>query len=648
MSYLRFDKKELVNLEYSLSREMLSTNRAGGYSSTTIIGCNTRKYHGWLVCPIEKFNGVNHVLLSSVDESVIQHGQSFNLGIRKYSDFYEPKGHKYIVDFEYEPVLTLVYRVGGVVLKKEILVVHDNEQIMIRYTLLDAHSPTLLRLKPLLAFRSIHSLCVANMAINKQYGVVTNGISSQLYEGFPSLYIQTNKKNEFVPSPDWYYGVEYIREKERGYESSEDLYTPGYFELPIEKGESIILSASLTMENTKTFTGSFEKQVAARPPKNTFVEVLKNTANQFIFRKEKKTEIVAGYPWYGTRSRDTFISLPGLTLSLNKDIKTCKAVLDTISATLKDGLFPRILNTEHLEYYDVDTPLWYFWTLQKYGEAVGNKKSIWKDYGKHMKSILKSYKGGANFYIHMHENGLIWAEQQGQTHTWMDAMVDGKAVVPRYGYMVEVNALWYNAICYTLELAKENKDMEFVNEWKDVPQKIEESFLPVFWLETEKYLVDYVDSKGKSRSIRPNQLIATSLPYSPVNDEIKEEVLNAIELDLLTPKGIRTLSPKNPRYIGRYEGDQTARDNAAYRGSVWVWLLGHYIEVNFKLHGKSFLTEAERIAERFNEEMVDYGICSIPEVFDGDPPYNRGGAISQAWSVAEVLRIMSLIEEYKN
>jgi len=271
MSYLVFEKSELVNLEYSLNREILSTNRAGGYFSTTIVLCNTRKYHGLMVLPLDQFDGENHVLLSSVDETVVQHGKEFNLGIHRFPGIYEPRGHKYIIDFEYEPTPKLTYRVGGVVLEKELLFVHNEEQFMIRYTLKDAHSPTRIRIKPFLAFRNAHKLSKSNLYADKRYREVQNGVKYKLYQGFPYLHMQLNKQNEFVAVPDWYYNIEYKEEISRGYEGHEDLFVPGYFEVPIKKGESIIFSASTTEQQTNSLTRKFNAEVKRRPQKTTWI-----------------------------------------------------------------------------------------------------------------------------------------------------------------------------------------------------------------------------------------------------------------------------------------------------------------------------------------------------------------------------------------
>ncbi len=649
MSYLKFNKEELINLEYSLKKEILSTNRAGGYFSTSIILCNTRKYHGLMVLPLKEFDGENHVLLSAVDETVIQRGKEFNLGIHKFPGvgIYEPHGHKYIRDFEYEPTPTLIYRVGGVVLKKELLFVHNEEQFMIRYTLLEAHSPTTIRVKPFLAFRNSHKLSKANMHANTKYQVISNGIKSKLYQGFPWLNMQINKSNEFIATPDWHYNIEYLEELNRGYDYQEDLFVPGYFELPIKKGESVIFSAATKEAAPEGLTRKFNSEIKLRPKKDGFEKCLVNSAQQFLVYRDKATEVIAGYPWFGRWGRDTFIALPGLTLT-HGDAKSCKQVLDTMSSELKGGLFPNIGKNTAAAFNSVDAPLWYFWSLQKYEEYIVDKEKVWKDYGKKMKSILEGYKNGLPFNIKMHENGLVWQGEKGKALTWMDAIANGKPVTPREGYAVEINALWYNAVCYTLELAKEFGDKIFIKDWENLPEKIKSSFVENFWCDEYQHLHDVINEDGADKSVRPNQIFATSLPYSPIEDDHKERVLAKVEKELLTAKGLRTLSPKNRAYKGRYYGSQEQRDNAYHQGTVWPWLLGHFIEGYLRLHGKNGLPLAERVIENFKEDMTEHGLCSIAEVYDGDPPYEPKGSISQAWSVAEALRIIEMINNLKN
>ena len=647
MAYLKFNKDELVNLEYSLKREILATNRAGAYLSTTIVCCNTRKYHGLLVVPVEELDDDNYVLLSALDETIIQHGQAFNLGIHKYPGSYEPRGHKYIIDFKYEPICSITYRVGGVVLQKEMILVHNEDQILIRYTLLNATSATTLRLQPFLAFRNRHVLSKANMNANTRYQEIPQGISSKLYDGFPELNMQLSKKNEFVATPDWYSNIEYTEERYRGYDFREDLFVPGYFEVPIKKGESVVFSAS-----TKSVTGSrlkakFQKLVDERLPRDCFESCLKYAASQFIVRKGKDTEIIAGYPWFGRWGRDTFIALPGVTLSAFNDIATCKDVLDTMSRELCNGLFPNIGKNENAAYNSVDAPMLFFKAVQEYGNAIQDTKSVWKSYGAKMKSVLETYRNGVNDFIKMTNNKLIWADEPGKALTWMDAIVGGVPVTPRGGYQVEVNALWYNAICYTLELAREVGDSKFIKEWEHMPEMVRESFVNVFWYEERGYLADFVDANGQNVFVRPNQIFACSLEYSPLNGNMKRGVLDVVKSELLTPKGLRTLAPKNINYEGTYEGDQATRDNACHQGTVWPWLLGAYIEANLRFYGDKFIGKAQEMLAAFEEDIAIYGVCSVGEVYDGNPPYIPNGCISQAWSVGELLRSMAMIKKYE-
>ncbi|MBI4649292.1 MAG: glycogen debranching enzyme family protein [Bacteroidia bacterium] len=646
MSYIEFDKTQLINLEYVLSREILRTNRAGSFACTTIIGCNTRKYHGLLICPMDEFDGGFHVLLSGLDETIIQHDKEFNLAVRKYPGVYEPRGHKYIREYDINAIPALIYRVGGVVLKKEMLLAQEEERILIRYTLLEAHSPTILRLRPFLAFRNIHALSKANMDADFKYYSIKNGIKLKLYTGYKYLFLQISKQNEYIPVPNWYYNVEYIEEQKRGYEFHEDLYVPGYFELSLKKDESIVFTAGLEETTTQRLSLKFDSEVLRRIPRNDYENCLINSAQQFIVRKNKRTEIIAGFPWFGRWARDTFISLPGLTLSID-DGKTCKAVLDTMSNDLKDGLFPNLGKGSHPDYQSVDAPLWYIWAIQQYYIYSGKDSTIWRQYSSKMRKILGAYRAGTSYNIHMMDNGLIYAGFPGIALTWMDAVVHGKPVTPRTGCAVEINALWYNAIMFSLHIAKKVNDTSFINEWKELPEKIAKSFNETFWDEKKGYLADYVEGEFKDWSVRPNMLFAASLHYSPVSDEKKQSILEVVRKELLTSKGIRSLSPKNPDYKGICEGDQISRDLAYHQGTVWPWLLGHFVEAYFKIHGKSAIPFIEKIYYSFEEDMTLHGIGTISEIFDGDPPHRAGGAISQAWNIAELLRINKLIDYYK-
>jgi predicted glycogen debranching enzyme len=648
MNYLKFNKQELINLEYSLSREILRSNWAGAYASYTLVGCNTRKYHGLLVCPLEKFNGEQHVLLSGLDLSVIYNSGEFNLGLHKYEgDIYNPKGHKYVQDFKADNTPQIYYRIGGVRIVQESFLVEYEQQILIRYTILEADMPIKLKFTPFLAYRNIHQLGKANLHVNTKISNVDNGIKTSMYNGFPYLNMQFSKNVEFIQVPDWYYNVEYSEEQKRGYAYQEDLYVPGFFETTAKKGESIVFSASTKAVLPKNLKPQFTKGIGNRIPRDSFKNCLRNSADQFIVKKGNALEIKAGYHWIGSRSRDTFISLPGLCLTKD-DKKDFLKIIDTQISRLENGLFPSKQANGQFAYNSPDASLWFFWALQQYKIKYGNAKQIWKSYGKVMKSILSAYKTGSSGLIELTDNGLIHASGIGMALTWMDAVYLGKPVTPRSGYTVEVNALWYNAICFSLELAEKSNDASFIRSWKKWPKIIADSFIDTFWDNEKMYLADFTENGKVDWNIRPNQIIAAALPYSPLTTEMKNSVLDIVRQHLLTPRGLRSLAPRNPAYIGIYEGSQEQRDNAYHQGAVWPWLLEHYCETYLDIHKYAGLGHIKKIIDDFEPSILEHGLGTISEIYDGDPPHAPKGAISQAWSVAALLRIIEKIESMES
>ncbi len=647
MSYINFDKSQLVNLEYSLHRELLRSNRAGSYASSTIINCNTRKYHGMLVTPQPGIDHGNHVLLSSLDETVIQRDSEFNLGIHKYpGNHYSPKGHKYIRDFVTEPIPKIIYRVGGVILSKEMIFTTHEDRMIIKYTLEEAHSPTKIRLRPFLAFRNVHTLSRENIFADKKYEEVAGGIKVRMYHGYTNLFMQLSCNNEYTHVPDWYYNIEYQEEMERGYEYQEDLYVPGFFEFEIKKNDSVYFSVGIKELNPVSMKRAFNAELRKRIPRDSFENCLINAAQQFILKRVKRTEIISGFPWLEKSGRDAFISLPGLTL-LKGDEKTCKAILDTLISDMNGPLFPSSLTDQGFSYHAADISLWFFWTLQQLALHAKPGIKIWKEYGKKMKLILESFRDGTDLNIHMVSGGLLYAGVPGKAVTWMNAFANGKPVTPRLGLAVEVNALWYNAICFAIEVATDAGDKSFVEKWQEVADQIPESFQNTFWSPERKYLADYVDGEYKDWTVRPNMLFVASLPYSPVKEEIRKEVISRVKQELLTPRGIRTLTPKSPVYMGNYTGHPAERDMAYHQGTVWPWLLGHFVEGYLKIHGKSGISLIKSIYEGFHPVLTEYGVGTISEICDGDPPFTPRGAISHAGSVAEVLRIGWLIKHYE-
>ena len=644
MSYLKFEKAPMTNLQDSLPRELLRTNRSGAYSCSTIVDCNIRKYHGLLVVPVPELDDENHVLLSSLDVTVIQHGAEFNLGLHKYQgNNFSPKGHKYIREFDCDKVPTTLYRVGGVILKKEVVFQHYEDRLLIRYTLEDAHSATTLRFRPFLAFRSVRQFTHENGVASREYHEVDGGIKTCMYAGYPDLYMQFSKKNEFHFVPDWYRGLEYPKEQERGYSSNEDLYVPGYFEMPIKKGESIVFSASTSEIKTRSLKALFEKEVADRAPRDNFFHCLVNAAHQFHNRVGEDRYLLAGYPWFKCRARDTFIALPGLTLAIG-ETDYFELVMKTAERGIREFMEEKPLTVKIYEMEQPDVLLWAVWAVQQYAKHVGREKGYAK-YGKLVTDIMKYIVAGKHPNLTLEANGLLHTEGRERAVTWMNSTANGRPVVPRTGFIVEFNALWYNALKFCAALAASRNDEKSVKELEERAALAKESFVKVF-LNDYGYLFDYVDGPMMDWSVRPNMIFAVALDYSPLSQDQKKGVVDICTRELLTPKGLRSLSPKSGGYNPMYVGPQTQRDYAYHQGTAWPWLGGFYMEACLKLYKRTRLSFIERQMVGYEDEMAYHCLGTISELFDGNPPFHGRGAMSFAMNVAEILRTLKMLESY--
>ncbi len=643
MSYLRFDKTLMTNLEESLPREILRTNRSGAYHCSTIVDCNTRKYHGLLVMPVPELDDENHVLLSSLDETVIQHGAEFNLGLHKYhGENYSPRGHKYIREFECEKVPTTLYRVGGVILKKEKVFVHHENRILIRYTLVDAHSETTLRLRPYLAFRSVRQYTHENQQASRRYDEVENGIKTCMYPGYPELYMQLSKENKFEFRPDWYRGIEYPKEQERGYDFNEDLYVPGYFEVSIRKGESVVFSGGIASADTAGLNSLFAKEVEERTPRDSFKNCLVNAAHQFLNKQDGESYILAGYPWFKCRARDMFISLPGLTLSVGETEKfemIMQTAMKAVYAFMK--VEENTLKVEEIQHPDV--LMWAVWTVQQFAKMVSREEARTR-YGQFVKDVMCYLADGKHPNLAVHDNGLVYVDGREKAVTWMNSTVNGRPIVARTGYIVEFNALWYNATRFVADLLSD--DTELSARLNQLADKAAPAFVDTF-LNEYGYLLDYVDGNMMDWSVRPNMIFAAAFDYSPLDAKQKKSVLDIVTKELLTPKGIRSLSPKSGGYNPNYVGPQLQRDYAYHQGTAWPWLEGFYLEAYLRINKRSALSFVSRQMISYEDEITCHCIGSIPELFDGNPPFKGRGAVSFAMNVAEILRTLNLLEKYE-
>ena len=640
MALLKFNTAELVNLSYSLKREIISENKEGAYINTSIITCNTRRYHGLLALTLDRFGGDRYLLLSSLDESITVSGKQFNLGIHCYGDIYEPRGHKYVVDFTETPVPQITYKIGDIVFRKTLLLCPDRDQLLINYELLEAPETATVQFRPLLAFRNIHDLTHANDVADQGYKLCDHGASFRLYEAFPDLYLQFSGKARFRSDAHWYYGVTYSDEYRRGFDCREDLLSPGVFEVSLRPGDSIIFSAAKYEQKPSEFRKTFRKfyKEAGKPLSDH--ELLVRCAESLITCHNGRKKINAGLSWmYTGLLRETILALPGLTLYGNHP-EDFEEILDNLIADEQERLFHRTTQ--------VEAPLALAQTLIRYIDHGADEKAVWKKYGKTVKKVLESYLPGGRKEVVMHPNGLLWAQMDGVALSWMNAYVGGRAVTERAGYQVETNAFWYNAIRFALDMERKYaSNKNFVKQWAPIAALIEANYQKTFWNEGRRCLADYVDNFGQNMDIRPNQLFAISLKYSAIEDELHPLILKVIDSELVTARGIRTLSPRDMKYKGVYEGSQLDRDLAYHQGSTRPWLLAPYIETCFRVKGPSFVKKAEWLTEGFFADLNKHGVGAFSELYDGDPPFEPHGAISSALSTAALLICESVLNKYK-
>ena len=642
MAFLKFNKAELVNLEYSLKREILGSNKTGAYCNTTIVDCNTRRYHGLLAVTLDRFGGDKFLLLSDVDESLIVGGKQFNLGIHCYGDIYEPRGHKYVVDFNANPVPQLTYKVGQILFRKSLMLAQDKDQVLLKFELLEAPAPVTLHLKPFLAFRNIHALTHQNPEAVTAGTPIDHGMSYRMYSNFPDLNLQvSDAKARFVENPCWNMNITYSDEYRRGFDCREDLYMPGWFELTLKPGASVVLSASLSQEDPAGFKRKFDNFLKKKGQAADNRDQLRRCANRLITDHNHRKKINAGFSWmYTGLLRETLQALPGLTLYGLDDKAQFEEILDNLIADEQERLFHRTTQ--------VEAPLYLASVLQAYIEYGADEKAVWKKYGPTVRGIIESYLPGVRHEVSMQPNGLLWAQMDGVALSWMNAYINGRAVTERAGYQVETNALWYNSICFALEMeGRFGGDKDFIARWTGIKDLIKSNYQKTFWNAGRGCLADYVDNCGQNMDIRPNQLFAIWVKYSPVDEMLAPSILRVVDSELMTSRGIRTLSPRDPKYKGVYEGSQLERDLAYHQGCTRPFLLEQYCDICFRVKGPSFWKKAEWLIEGFYDDLGKHGVGAFSELYDGDPPHEPHGAISSALSTAGLLAVEYMLEKNK-
>jgi predicted glycogen debranching enzyme len=641
---IQFEGHEINNFLQSASREWLETNGIGGYSSGTVSGANSRKYHGLLVAAMHPPVG-RMVLLSKLVETVITENASYELDCNQFYDNVHPKGFQYLSGFKKGLFNEFTFQTGNVELVKTVFMPHGENTTIIRYEIKNADGDVTLKLKPFLSYRDYHGIMRANEGINKGFYFDGNTLKLHPYNGTPELLI-TVPGAVFAPQPDWYKGYIYAGERDRGMECEEDLFTHGEFYVRLKKGD--VLSVVATVEAGKAkdaeklFTAEKkrrEKLISSLKVQDEFASTLALAADQFVVKrgKDQKT-IIAGYHWFSDWGRDTMISLPGLCLSTGR-FEDAKKILQAFGKYVDQGMIPNRFPDvgEEPEYNTVDATLWYIVAAYQYFKKTDDKAFIVKELFPLFEDVISWHLKGTRYGIKADTDGLLNAGEEGVQLTWMDAKIGDWVVTPREGKAVEINALWYNALMIMQEFAKLAGKEEKI--YKDKATQVQKSFNKEFLNDISGTLYDVVRGLYKDSSVRPNQLFAISLPFELVNKKIAKAILKEVEDLLLTPVGLRSLSPKNYHYKAYYAGDGLARDSAYHQGTVWSWLMGPYMSAKIKIDGEAGKEDIRKLLKGFEKHLTEAGVGSVSEIFDGTEPFFPKGCIAQAWGVAEALRV---------
>ncbi len=652
--------------EAVLSRlEWLEADGLGGYASSTVLTSHSRKYHGLLVANLPPPAAGRYVLLSKYEESLLTPAGERFLTCHHYPGVLFPTPAALPAAFELDDVPAWTYRLDGCELRREILMPRGRACVLVRYLLTGTEQTVVLRLKPLLAFRSHHALMRANDAVRGGIRPLADGFAAEPYGGMPALFFQWPAGTDAGVRATglWYRDFEYHEERRRGFDFREDLFNPATAEITLQPGQPLVVAAGIAelaeppdeLWRAETARRQDERRAARRAIRRRTAnlsdietaEQLFRAAGQFAIRTPAgRPALLAGYPWFEDWGRDTMIALPG-AMFLTGRLGNGLDILLAFSRLEKNGLLPNFINPDgSASYNSVDASLWFFHAVQQYLKAGGDPQPVRDELWPVMRRITAAYAAGiADPPVRMDERGLLHAGTRGTQLTWMDAKVDGRPVTPRWGCAVEINALWYNALCFCREVAKTLGDKEF--KLPVAPETVAGGFRETFWLPREKHLADCVNEDGADRSLRPNQIFAAALPHSPLTAAQARAVAAAVAETLLTPCGLRTLAPSEPGYRPRYEGDGRTRDAAYHQGTAWPWLFGAFAEAHLRVAGGTPAATA-RLREwmgAWPRHLAEAGIGSVSEVADAEPPHRPNGCISQAWSVGEVIRAYHLLWE---
>lgn len=650
--YIQVEKRELSHPDSALRREWLDTNGLGDYASSTVVDCHTRKYHGLLVADLGHPLGRN-VLLSRIEAALVDSaGTEFPLSTCRYPGVIAPEGFRYQSEFQQGPSPVSCFHAGATAIRRELALVREEHTVILRYDITDAAAPVALRLSPLFAMRGIHVLQHQTDHWDSTRHDTPHGFSVEPAQGLPMVHVCVSRTPHVTGNPAWYRNVEYVKDQRRGYEYLEDLWCPGHIEVSLKKGDTVYLCVSTTAHSPRSLSGMWQREMTGRENQarafdsdpDAHLRRLKSSAARFL-RSEGATvrPPVSGWHWYGSRVRDTLIALPGLTFESAR-MPEGVSILRQIAQRESNGMLPDSLDEASGNHVSrsPDISFWFFWTLQQM-RAAGHVAQT-DEFLPVLDRIVRAHLTASAPGCRLTEEGLVAAGDDIVPGTWMDACSQSHPCTPRHGVAVETAALWYNALRFWLELRAEPPEelAELGALVRETAARIEDSLVRCFWNDSEMSLGDVYRDGWLDRAVRPNQILAVSLPYSALPHEEKRSVVLRVTADLLTPFGLRTLSPADPRYCPRYEGDQTSRDLASHNGTVWPWLAAHYADAYLatcpdRRRGAMFLTDRLRPLLRALPES--HAVDSLPEMFNGNPPHTPKGCIASALSVGETIRL---------
>ena len=654
---IEFTQEICSDLAAALRREWLETNGLGGFASSSIVGLNTRRYHGLLIAATKPPVG-RLVLLSKMEETVIIDGQRFELSANQYQGVVHPQGYRYLRRFRLDPFPVFTYEIDGLEIEKSVFMIHGENTTVVQYEFhangkgpaspsRSASGSLQLEVRPLIAFRDYHNTTHQNDALDPRVQTESGVATIAPYQGLPALHV-AHDADGLDAMHYWFRNFEYEVERERGLDFLEDLFSPFALRFDLTHRTSATVLASTERPDASRVSDYRQAEVnrrkavlAASPVEDEFIQTLVAAADQYIVARGDQKTLIAGYHWFSDWGRDTMIALPGLTLVTGR-ADVAKSILLAFARHVDRGILPNRFPDagEQPEYNTVDATLWFFEAVRALLQYTGEYEFTQTNLYDVLADIIDWHVRGTRHGIRVDHDGLLASGEAGVQLTWMDAKVGDWVVTPRYGKAVEIQALWYNALCVMEGLADEFGNKPGKKRYGEMSALVNKSFNRVFWNDAAGCLYDVVNGDARDGSIRPNQIFAVSLPHTMLPREKAKRVVEVVERDLLTPYGLRSLAPSDPQYRGRYEGDQWSRDGAYHQGTVWAWLMGPFITAYMKLNART--TKARQKATQwlaeFRTHLSNAGLGQVSEIFDGDAPHQPRGCIAQAWSVAELLR----------